>query len=67
MSRIIERFLNDQVESYLNEKKLLQKLQSSFLKKSSFTCLIEFTDLYNLQLGQGHLFDMILLDIYNAF
>ena len=68
LSKVFERVVYDQVESYLNQKRLLYKFQSGFRSRfSTDTCLIHLTDFIKFQMDQGHYVGMILLDLQKAF
>ena len=68
LSKVFERVVYDQVESYLNQKRLLYKFQSEFRSRfSTDTCLIHLTDFIKFQMDQGHYVGMILLDLQKAF
>ena len=68
LSKNFERVVYDQVESYLNQKRLLYKFQSGFRSRfSTDTCLIHLTDFIKFQMDQGHYVGMILLDLQKAF
>ena len=61
ISKVFERVVYDQVESYLYQKKLLHKFQSGFRSRySTDTCLTYLTDFIKLQMGQGHFVGMVL-------
>ena len=58
----------EQLETYLDEKKLLCKFQSRFRGCfSTDTCLIHLTDFIKFQIDKGHLVGMVLLDLQKAF
>lgn len=68
ISKIFERVVYDQVESYLDQNKLLYKFQSGFRSRySTDTCLIHLTDYIKFQMDKGHFVGMILLDLQKAF
>ena len=65
---MFERVVYDQVESYLDQKKLLNKVQSGFRSRySTDTCLTHLTDFIKFQMDQGHFVGMVLLDLQKAF
>ena len=67
-SKVFERVVYDQVESYLDQKKLLYKFQSGFRSRySTDTCLTHLTDFIKFQMDQGHFVGMFLLDLQKAF
>ena len=58
----------DQLETYLDERKLLYDLQSGFRPKySTDTCLIHLTDFIKFQMDKGNAVGMALLDLQKAF
>ena len=58
----------DQLETYLDEIKLLYDLQSGFRPKySTDTCLIHLTDFIQFQMDKGNAVGMVLLDLQKAF
>ena len=68
ISKVFERVVYDQVESYLDQKKLLYKFQSGFRSRfSTDTCLIHLTDFIKFQMDKGHYVGMVLLDLQKAF
>ena len=68
ISKVFERVVYDQVESYLDQKKLLYKFQSGFRSRySTNTCLTHLTDFIKFQMDQGHFVGMVLLDLQKAF
>ena len=67
-SKVFERVVFDQVESYLDQKKLFHKFQSGFRSRfSTDTCLTHLTDFIKFQMDQGHFVGMVLLDLQKAF
>ena len=65
---MFERDVYDQIESYLNQKKLIYKFQTGFISRySTDTCLTHLTDFINFQIYQGHFVGMVLLDLQIAF
>ena len=59
---------NDQIEGYLDQKKLLYKFQPSFKSRfSTDTCLIHLTDFIKFQIDKGHYVVMVFLDLQKAF
>ena len=65
---MFETVVYDQVESYLDQKKLLHKFQSGFRSRySTVTCLTHLTDFIKFQMDQGHFVGMVLLDLQKAF
>ena len=68
ISKIFERIVYNQVESYLNDKNLLYDFQSGFRSKfSTDTCLIHLSDYIRFQHDKGNLVGMALLDLQKAF
>ena len=68
ISKIFERVVYDQVESYLDQKKLLYQFQSGFRSRyPTDTCLIHLTDFIKFQMDKGHFVGMVLLDLQKAF
>ena len=68
ISKVFERVGYDQVESYLEQKKLLYKFQSGFRSRySTDTCLTLLTDFITFQMHQGHFVGMVLSDLQKAF
>ena len=60
----------DQLETYLDERKLLWNLQSGFRPLfSTDTCLIHLhvTDFIKFQMDKGNIVGMVLLELQNAF
>ena len=67
-SKIFERVVYDQVESYLKEHNLLYNFQSGVRTGfSTDTCLIHLSDFIRFQMDSGNLVGMILLDLQKAF
>ena len=68
ISKVFQKVVYDQIESYLNDKKLLYKFQSGFRTRySTDTCLIHLTDFLKFQMDKGNLIGMVLLDLQKAF
>ena len=68
LSKIYEKVVYDQVESYFKANKLLYKFQSGFRSGfSTDTCLIHLTDFIRMEMDKGHIIGMILLDLQKAF
>ena len=64
ISKAVEKVIYEQLETYLDEKKLLYKFQLGFRSRlSTDTCLIHLTDFTKFQMDKGHLVGMVLLDI----
>ena len=68
VSKVFERVVYDQVESYFKSNKLFYKFQSGFRRGlSTDTCLIHLTDYIRKQMDKGNLIGMVLLDLQKAF
>jgi hypothetical protein len=68
ISKILERVIYDQVEGYLNDKKLLYSYQSGFRRGySTDTCLTHISDYIRFKMDEGKMVGMILLDLQKAF
>jgi hypothetical protein len=68
VSKVLERIIYDQVESYLTENKLLYTHQSGFRRKySTDTCLLHLTDFIKFEMDKGNYVGMVLLDLQKAF
>ena len=68
ISKVFERVVYDQIQTYLDERKLLYNFQSGFRPRfSTDTCLIHFTDFIKFQMDKGYLVGMVLLDLQKAF
>ena len=67
ISKIFERVVYDQLETYLDERKLLYDLQSGFRPKySTDTCLIHLTDFLKFQMDKGNAVGIV-FDLQKAF
>ena len=68
ISKVFERVVYDQIQTYLDERKLLYNFQSGFRPRfSTDTCLIHFTDFIKFQMDKSYLVGMVLLDLQKAF
>jgi hypothetical protein len=68
ISKIFERVIYDQLQGYLNDRKLLYNFQSGFRKGySTDTCLMHLSDYLRFNLDKGHMVGMVLLDLQKAF
>jgi hypothetical protein len=68
VSKVLEKVVYDQVESYFTDKDLLYKFQSGFRRGfSTDTCLIYLTDFIRKETDQGNYVGMLLLDLQKAF
>jgi len=68
MSKVFERVVFNQLNTYLVHNKLLFELQSGFREKfSTDTCLIHLHDYIRLECDKGHYTGMVLLDLQKAF
>ena len=67
-SKILERAVYIQLETYLRENDLLYNYQSGFRQScSTDTCLIHLTDYIREQTSMGNYTGMVLLDLQKAF
>ena len=68
ISKVFGRVVCDQVESYLDQKKLLYKFQSGFRSRySTDTCLTHLTDFIKFKMDKVHFVGMVLLDLQKVF
>lgn len=68
ISKIVERIIYEQIDSYLAEHNLLFDFQSGFRKAySTDTCLLYLTDFIRKEVEQGNYCDMVLIDLQKAF
>ena len=68
ISKIFERVIHDQLQSYLNDKKILYKLQSGFRPNfSTDSCLSYLHDKILKGFDCGKYTGMILIDLQKAF
>lgn len=68
ISKILEKVVYDQVESYFKDNKLLYKFQSGFRSGfSTDTCLIHLTDFIRYENDKGNIVGMVMLDLQKAF
>ena len=68
ISKVVEKVVYEQIETYLDEKKLLYDFQSGFRGRfSTDTCLIHLTDFIKFEMDKGNLVGMVLLDLQKAF
>ena len=68
ISKVFERVVYDQINVYLDQKKLLYKFQSGLRSCFSIdTCLIHLADFIKFQMDKGHYVCMVLLDLQKAF
>ena len=68
ISKVFERVVYDQIQTYLGERKLLYNFQSGFRPRFSIdTCLIYLTDFIKFQMDKGNFVNMVLLDLQKAF
>lgn len=68
VSKILERAVYFQLESFLTKNKLIYELQSGFRENySTDSCLIHLTDHIKHQTSKGLLTGMIMLDLQKAF
>ena len=67
-SKILEKAVFTQVDSYLREHNILYSHQSGFRKSfSTDTCLIHLTDYIQNQVSKGNYTGLVLLDLQKAF
>ena len=67
-SKLLEKAVYTQLESYLKEKNILYDFQSGFRGPfSTDTCLIHLTDYIRNQLSGGNYTGLVLLDLQKAF
>lgn len=68
ISKILERVVYNQVDSYLQSHKLLYEFQSGFRSAfSTDTCLIHLTDHIRSESDRGNYTGMVILDLQKAF
>ena len=68
ISKIIEKIIHNQTQSFLDENKILYTYQSGFCKHySTDTCLCYLTDRLRSGFEKGLLTGMILIDLQKAF
>ena len=68
MSKILERIVYDQVQSYLDERKIIYPFQSGFRKSfSTNTTLLYLTDYIRNSMDEKKLTGVLLLDLKKAF
>ena len=67
-SKIMEKIIYDQVESYLIKNNVLYEFQSGFRQNfSTDTCLIHLNDFIKSEISLGRYVGMILIDLRKAF
>ena len=68
LSKVFERAVNDQLNTYLSRRGLLYNFQSGFRKGySTDTCLMNLNDYIKTQTSNGNYTGMILIDLQKAF
>lgn len=68
ISKVLERVVYNQFETYLSDHSLLYQFQSGFRAGySTDSCLIHLTDYIRLQVDGGKYAGMVLLDLQKAF
>ena len=68
VSKVIETFIHNQTEIFLNKNKILYKYQSGFRKSfSTNSCLTLLTDKINKGFESGKYTGLILIDLQKAF
>lgn len=66
ISKVLEKVVYDQIETYLNENKLSYK--AGFIGRfSTDTCLVHLTDYIKFQMDNSHLVGMALYDLKKVF
>ena len=67
-SKILEKVVFDQVDTYFKDNHLFYEFQSGFRRGfSTDTCLIYLTDFIKLEIDKGNVVGMVLLDLQKAF
>ena len=68
VSKVLERVVYDQFESYLLQNKLIFEYQSGFRRGfSTSTCLTHLSDHIHFQMDKSNFTGMVLLDLQKAF
>ena len=68
ISKILEKAIHTQVESYCKSKGVIYPLQSGFRNKySTTTCLIHLHDYIRREIEKGNFIGMVMLDVQKAF
>ena len=68
ISKVVERLIQEQINSYLSEHKLLFEFQSGFrTSHSTDTCLMYLTDYIKREVDAGKYCGMVMLDLQKAF
>ena len=68
ISKVLEKVIYIQLETYLNQNNLIYPLQSGFRQGySTDTCLIYLTDYIKCQMDNGCYTGVVLLDLQKAF
>ncbi len=68
VSKILEKAIYTQIESYFGAKNLIYMYQSGFRKNfSTNTCLVYLTDYIKSEIGSGKYVGMVALDVQKAF
>lgn len=68
ISKIVERIIYEQIDSYLAEQNILFDFQSGFRKAhSTDTCLLYLTDFIRKEVDKGNVCGMVLIDLQKAF
>jgi hypothetical protein len=68
VSKILEKSVYTQVESYLTSNKLIYEYQSGFRRKiSTNTCLVYLTDYIKSEIGSGNYVGIVAIDVQKAF
>ena len=68
LSKIFEKIIHSQTQSYLDENNILYKYQSGFrARHSTDTCLSLLNEIFSKGFDEGKLTGMILIDLQKAF
>jgi len=68
VSKILEKSVYTQIETYLNTKNLIYQYQSGFRQNfSTNTCLIHLTDYIKTEIAKGNYVGLVALDVQKAF
>ena len=68
ISKVMERLIQEQINNYLAEQKLLFEFQSGFrTSHSTDTCLLYLTDYIKREVDSGKYCGMVMLDLQKAF
>lgn len=68
ISKILEKWVYNQLQKYLVDNNIIYKYQSGFRPNNSTdTCLMYLTDLIKSEISKGNYVGMLLLDVQKAF